>query len=114
MNREVGKNARRTERRQPTAGTLDDQGLALQPQALIGPVEHVEVDIDSCLPGRNMRRDRRREGVRVHVAIAGAHIRCREKQQSVVIAEPLRRERATRGHRLHRGHADTAGGQTAA
>ena len=50
------------ERREPSAGALDDQDLGAQPQPIMRTVQHVEVDLDPRFLGRDMRRDGRRKG----------------------------------------------------
>ena len=76
---------------QPPA-PFDDQHFALHSQSIKGAIQHGEVDVDSGLLGRDMRRDGRLEGIGIHLGIAGAHIHRGEQRQRIVIAQAVRRE----------------------
>ena len=91
----------RRQGRAPAAGALHNHRVRPRGHGVKGSVQDLGVDRDARLGGRDMRRDRFREGVRVDPCVADPAARMGLDQRGVRVSQPPGRAGAATGHRFH-------------
>lgn len=96
----------------PTTDAFDHHRIGLLGETRIGIDELCEIRAHAHRTGRELRRGRSLQRIRIDVLVHGARIACCLQTQRVVVAPAIGRAFASAGDRLHADNAQARSAQT--